>query len=306
MYDLIIVGGGPAGLSAAVYASRAGKKTLVLEKSVCGGQIINAHKVENYPGIKSISGSELAFSLYDQATSFGCEIASEEVTDIKLADDGVKVVITESGEYEAYAVIIATGASGRKLGVENEERFVGKGVSYCATCDGAFFKNKTVAVVGGGNTALDDAMYLSEFCKEVILIHRREEFRGDVGTLERLKERDNVRIITSATVTALNGEERLASIEITNRDGVASVEEVSGIFIAIGVIPATKAFTEIVGVDETGYFQTDETCVTDKPGIFVAGDCRQKNIRQLATAVSDGVVSALAAISYITEHHRKV
>lgn len=300
IYDIIIVGGGIAGLSAAVYASRAGKKTLLIEKSLCGGQIINSPKVENYPGIVSISGYELAAALYEQAESFGCEITFDEVLEVSVGD--IKTVRCALGEHEASAVILATGAQKRKLGLENEDRFIGRGVSYCATCDGSFFKGKRVAVVGGGNTALDDALYLSEMCEEVTLIHRRDEFRGNTLTLGKLKNKENVKIITGYTVSALGGEDRLSEIEITDvSDKTKSKKiEVNGIFIAVGSIPDTGNFSNIVELDESGYFDVDERCVSGNAGIFVAGDCRAKSVRQLATAASDGVIAAIAAADYIS------
>lgn len=299
-YDIIIVGGGIAGLSAAVYASRAGKKTLLIEKSLCGGQIVNSPKVENYPGIVSISGYELSAALYEQAESFGCEITFDEVLEIYAGD--VKKVRCALSEYEAYAVILATGAQKRKLGLENEEKFTGRGVSYCATCDGSFFRGKKVAVVGGGNTALDDALYLSEICAEVTLIHRRDEFRGNARTLEKLKSRENVKMITGYTVSALGGEDRLSEIEIAGVTDKAKRMriEVNGIFIAVGSIPDTGNFSALVELDEGGYFNVDESCATNHSGIFVAGDCRAKNVRQLATAASDGVIAAIAAADYIS------
>ena len=299
-YDIIIVGGGIAGLSAAVYASRAGKRTLLIEKSLCGGQIVNSPRVENYPGIVSISGYELSAALYEQAVSFGCEITFDEVLEVSSGE--VKKLRCALGEYEASAVILATGAQKRKLGIENEERFIGRGVSYCATCDGSFFKGKKVAVVGGGNTALDDALYLCEICSEVTLIHRRDEFRGNAITLRKLQNKENVKILTGYTVSALKGEDRLSGIEI---EGVADKEEhisidVNGIFIAVGSIPDTGNFSSLVALDEGGYFDVDERCATKHEGIFVAGDCRAKAVRQLATAAADGVVAAMAAADYIS------
>ena len=303
MYDIIIVGGGTAGLSAAIYAARAGKRTLLIEKNVCGGQIVNSPKVENYPGILNISGYEFSASLYEQAKNFGCGMIFDEVLEIRAAGR-TKYIRTSQSEYEAQAVIIATGAVSRRLGLEREAEFIGRGVSYCATCDGSFFKGKSVAVVGGGNTALDDALYLSELCSEVILIHRRDEFRGNPMTVEKLRRKDNVRIMTGYVVTALNGDGRLSSVEVAptvgNGNNVKTLD-VSGIFIAIGTVPDTKNFSELVASDESGYFKSDESCTTNIQGVFVAGDCRAKEIRQLATAASDGVVAALAAVSYLTE-----
>ena len=238
MYDIIIIGGGPAGLTAAIYAERASKEVLIFEALNYGGQIINAADVDNYPGEESINGYDLATKMYNQAINMGAEIKFEKV--VKLEDGEIKKVTTEKGEYEAKTVIIATGNDTRKLGLENESELIGKGVSYCATCDGTFYKDKEVAIVGGGNTALEDALYLSNIAKKVYLIHRRDSFRGDDFSVKKLLKKDNVEIIYNSNVTKLNQDEVLKSIEITNKDGEIKELPVSGLFIAVGRIPENE------------------------------------------------------------------
>ena len=297
-YDIIIIGAGPAGLTSAIYARRANKNVLVLEAKSYGGQIINTLDIENYPVEEHISGFEFATKLYNQAKNLGAEIVFEKVVDINdLGNE--KEVVTTKNTYKAKAIIIATGSENRKLGLPNEDELVGKGISYCATCDGAFYKKKTVAVVGGGNTALEDALYLSDIVEKVYLIHRRDEFRGEESTINHLKEKDNVEFIYNSNVTKLNANDRLESIEVTNKDGSTKTIEVSGLFVAVGRIPENQNFAKIVELDETGYVKAGEDCHTNVPGIFVAGDNRVKEVRQLVTATSDGAVAATAAVKYI-------
>ena len=301
-YDIIIVGAGPAGLTAAIYACRAKKKTLVLEAKTFGGQIINTKNVENYPGKMGVSGFELAKDMYDQAVELGTKFEFEKVTKISNLESGEKKVETEDDVYFAKAVIIATGAKNRQLGLENEERLTGRGISYCATCDGAFYKGKIVAVQGGGNVAVEDAIYLSALCEKVYLIHRRNEFRADEKNVSRLKSLKNVEIILGYQVSELLADEttKLKKIKLKAKDSDAERElEVSGLFVAIGQIPETEAFSELVKTDQFGYFASKEDCLTNIPGIFVAGDCREKSVRQLVTATSDGAISAMAAIDYL-------
>ena len=301
MYDIIIVGAGPAGLTAAIYARRASKSVLVLEAMTYGGQIINTPDIENYPVAAHISGLDFANKVYEQATALGAEVVFEKVTEIK--DGGKeKTVVTPDNTYTCKAVIIATGSENRKLGVEGEEQLVGRGISYCATCDGAFYKKKTVAVVGGGNTALEDALYLSDLAETVYLIHRRDAFRGDEATVNALKERSNVKFIYNSTVTKLNADKRLTSIEVTDKNtGEVSTVEVNGLFVAVGRIPENQNFAQIIKLDEAGYIEAGEDCLTNVPGIFAAGDNRVKTVRQLVTAAADGAVAATAAIKYISE-----
>ncbi len=299
MYDIIVVGAGTAGLSAAIYGVRAGKKVLVLEEKSYGGQIINTPEVENYPGIKNISGFEFATNLYEQAKELGAEIAYERVKQILDGEDK-KQVITGEKTYEAKSVIIATGAKNRPLGLEREKEFIGAGVSYCATCDGMFFRGKDVAVVGGGNTALEDTTFLSNYCNKVYLIHRRDEFRGDEHSVNRLKQKENVEFVMESRVTALAGEGRLDAITVEHiPTGELRNISVAGLFVAIGQMPDNEAFRELIDVDVAGYICATEDCKTKVPGVFTAGDCRTKTVRQLTTAAADGAVAALAACEYI-------
>lgn len=299
MYDVIIIGAGPAGLTSSIYSRRANKKTLVLEALSYGGQIINSLDIENYPVEFHISGFDFATKLYEQAKSLGAEIYFEKVTEIKNNDD-YKEVITSNNTYKTKSVIIATGAENRKLGLENENELVGKGISYCATCDGNFYKDKVVAVQGGGNTAIDDALYLSEIASKVYLIHRRDEFRADEAMVNKLKEKDNVEFFLNSSVTKLNAKDNLESIEVTNKDGETKELEVSALFVAIGRTPANADFENLIKVDEAGYIVASEDCHTNIPGIFVAGDNRTKDVRQLVTATNDGAIAAIEASKYIS------
>ena len=298
MYDIIIIGAGPAGLTSAIYARRAAKSVLVLEAKSYGGQIINTLDIENYPAESHISGFDFATKLYNQAKDLGTEIVFEKVVDINNKDN-IKEVITTKNTYQGKTIIIATGSENRKLGLSNEDELVGKGISYCATCDGAFYKDKTVAVVGGGNTALEDALYLSNIANKVYLIHRRDEFRGEESTVNLLKEKNNIEFIYNSNITKLNALEKLDSIEVTNKDGSIKTIEVDGLFIAVGRIPENENFAKIIEVDENGYIKASEDCHTNIPGIFVAGDNRVKEVRQLVTATSDGAIAATAAVKYI-------
>ena len=291
MYDIIIVGAGPAGLTAALYALRANKKVLVLEAKSYGGQIINANLVENYPALPKVSGFEFATNLYNQVKELGCEIKYETVE--RVNDD--KTVVTNKYTYNAKAVILATGAENRKLNIDKERDFVGKGISYCATCDGNFYKNKIVAVSGGGNTAIEDAIYLSDICKKVYLIHRRDEFRAEKKYVDELKKKDNVRFILNANVVKLNGDKALESIDVKTTDEVKNIK-IDGLFIAIGQEPKNEVFKNIVDLDKLGYIIALDDVHTNKKGIYVAGDARVKTLRQLTTATSDGSIAATTAI----------
>ncbi len=299
MYDLIIIGAGTAGLSAAVYGCRAGKKVLVLEENYYGGQIVNTPHIENYPAIKQISGFDFAKALYDQAVDLGAEIVFQNALSIKNTETG-KVVVTKEAEYPCKSIILATGAKHRNLGLEKEKELTGKGISYCATCDGAFFRGRTAAVFGGGNTALTDALYLAEGCKTVYLIHRRNEYRAEAGIQEKIKQKENIVPILESKVVGLTGDESLTGIVIEHVTTKEQKEiSVDGLFIAIGYTPDNKRFEDMVTLDDYGYIVAGEDCKTSMGGVFAAGDCRTKQVRQLTTAASDGAVAALAACEYM-------
>jgi len=301
MYDIIIIGAGPAGLAAAVYGQRADKKTLLIDEKGYGGQIINTPEVENYPAIKKISGFEFAANLYEQASELGAELTFEKAIGIEDRD-GIKVVKTEDNTYEAKAVIVATGAKNRPIGLPREEELTGRGVAYCATCDGAFYRGKTVAVVGGGNTALEDTEVLSGLAEQVYLVHRRDTFRGEQTQVRRLLAKDNVEFVLDSVPVEFLGEEKVQGLKVKNvKTEEEQVLPVDGVFVAIGQMPDNGAFADLIHLDDKGYVSAGEDCLTVAEGIFVAGDCRTKKVRQLATAVSDGAVAALAAVEYINQ-----
>lgn len=301
MFDIIIVGAGPAGLTAAIYGRRASKSVLVLEAKAWGGQIINTPDIENYPVEAHISGFDFANRLYEQAKGLGAEVVMEKVVELQDLGDR-KQVRTTGNTYEARTVILATGSENRKLGVEGETRLIGKGISYCATCDGNFFRKKDVAVVGGGNTALEDALYLADLANKVYLIHRRDQFRGEDATVARLKQRENVEFVYNSTVTGLIADKRLTGVEVTNKlDGSVRTLEVNGLFVAVGRIPENENFRALVELDQSGYAVSGEDCHTRTPGVFVAGDNRAKAVRQLVTAAADGAVAATEAVKYLNQ-----
>ena len=303
MEDIIIIGGGPAGLTAAIYVQRAGKQCLVIEAGAFGGQIITTTNVVNYPGIKSFAGADFALELYNQAKDFGAKFKTAKVVGIDIEGDK-KIVKTNKGDFQAKAIIIATGASSRPLGLENENKFLGRGLSYCATCDGGFYKGKNVAVVGGGNTAFEDALYLADICNKVYLIHRRNEFRAAETTVEALKEKKNVEFVLEANVTDVLGEKHLEKIVVTKNSGEKIELEIAGLFVAVGQVPSNNAFSNVLKLDKLGYVVAGEDCKTKVPGIFVAGDCRTKTLRQLVTAESDGAIAAIESISYLNQISR--
>lgn len=297
MYDIIIIGGGPAGLTAALYACRANKKTLVIEKETFGGQITFSPKVENIPGFISLTGNEFAEKLVEQVLEQGADVESCEA--IEIRDGEIKTVVTDDGEYQGKSVIIATGAKHRMLGIDGEERYVGEGISFCAVCDGAFYKNKTVAVVGGGNSALQEAILLSDTAKKVYVVQNLDFFTGEKKLVEQLEQLENVEIILGVTVDSFVGDNELEGIVIKNSAGETRKLELDGLFVAIGLIPQNEAFKNVVKLDGRGYAEVDESCETETKGIFVAGDCRTKKIRQVTTAAADGAIAALAACDYV-------
>lgn len=299
MYDIVIIGAGPAGMTAAIYARRANKTVLIIEAKTYGGQIVNALDIENYPTAEHISGFDFATKMYEQVKKMDAEVVF--TTAKKINNLGVvKEIVTNDGTYTAKTVIIATGLENRPLGL-GEEKMIGRGISYCATCDGAFYKGKTVAVVGGGNTALSDVLVLADLAEKVYLIHRRTEFRGEAKLVEQVKNRANVELVLDSEVEKLEGEKRLEAVEVKNKNDEVRRILVDGLFVAVGQMPKNENFADVIEVDEAGYILADESCETNVAGIFVAGDNRKKEVRQLVTATSDGAVAALKAVQYLSE-----
>ena len=301
MYEILIVGGGPAGLTAAIYAARAGKHVAVLERGSTGGQIISAPLVENYPGIPSVSGTELARQMTEQACTFGAEIVYTEAVGLEKTPAGFRVLCMD-GVREAKAVILATGAAHRQLGLAAEDALTGCGVSYCAVCDGAFYEGLDVAVVGGGDTALQDTLFLANICRSVTLIHRREAFRASAMLVSRAEKQENIRLLRSRTVQRLiRSEDALQGVELLHTEtGQTERLNVDGLFIAVGQAPQSAPFLDAIAAED-GYYLAGEDTKTSLPGVFAAGDGRKKQVRQLTTAVSDGAAAALAACRYLEE-----
>lgn len=299
LWDIVVIGGGIAGITAAVYAARAGKRVLLLEKETVGGQIADSPKVENYPGYESVSGSALSEVFRKQALDLGIEIKREKALSAENERD-MKCVRTAKNAYTCRAIILAGGVKHRHLGIDAEAQYVGRGVSYCALCDGAFFKNKTVAVVGGGNTAAQNALFLAETAKEVYLIHRRSEFRAYQAFVTQLTALPNVKLCLNKTVTALSGAPLLRELTLTDTiSGETQALAADGLFVSVGQVPDNGAFSDLADLDENGFIVADETCLTKTAGVFAAGDCRTKSVRQLTTAAADGSVAAVAACEYI-------
>jgi len=301
-YDVIIIGGGAAGMTAALYSLRSGKSVLLLEKETIGGQISKSPRVENFPTIKEISGEELSSKLFDQIMDLGCEFELDTVTKIEKIDNTFKV-FGEYGNYESKSVIIATGLEHRKINIENEDELIGKGVSYCAVCDGAFYKDEDVCLVGDGNTALQYSILLSNYCKKVYVCTLFDKFFGDDVLVKKLKERDNVEIIQNVSLTKFIASDELEGLVFKNTKDDSLLElNVKGCFIAIGQIPNNEIFSNLVELDKNGYILVNEDLESKTKGLFVAGDCRQKKVRQLTTAVSDGAMASVGAVSYIDKN----
>jgi len=299
MYDIIIVGAGPAGLTAALYARRANKKVLIIEKSTVGGQITYSPKIENYPGFIQMSGNELADKLFDQITTLGVEFEIDEVVDAYVVDGIIKVV-GESATYEGKSLIIAVGAKHRKLGVEGEDDYIGEGVSYCAICDGAFYAGKDVGIVGGGNSALQEAVLLSETSKKVTIIQNLAYFTGEARLVEAVSARSNIEVIYSSVVKSFVDDNGFGGVVIENtEDKKEKTLKLDALFVAIGLVPDNKAFGKLIKINNYGYADSPEDCTTTTAGVFVAGDCRVKTTRQITTAMADGTVAAISACRYI-------
>lgn len=301
-YDVAIIGGGPAGLTAGIYAARAGKSTAVIERGLIGGQITFTDSIDNFPAAPGMNGAEYAMKIQSQSESFGAEIIMDEITEVAPpeTEGGTFKIKGNSDEYEATAVILATGLDNRKMGISGEDGLISRGISFCAVCDGAFFRNKEVAVYGGGNTAVEDAAFLANICSKVTIIHRRDRFRAEQAVVDELKALDNVEFVMTSNVVGVNGDKVLESITVKNNEtGETRDIAVSALFVAIGKIPNGKPFANLVATDEAGYFEIGESCEAGTPGVFVAGDGRAKELKQLTTAVSDGSIAATKACHYV-------
>ncbi len=300
MHDIIIIGAGPAGLTAGIYARRANKSVLIIDKGSFGGQMTYSPKIENYPAYGEISGNELADKMVEQALNLGVEVEIDEVLDVIPNEDGTKTVVTEMGEFACKAVIVAAGAAHRRLGIENEENYVGNGISFCAVCDGAFYKDKNIAVIGGGNSAMQEALLLSSTSKKVTVIQNLAFLTGEDKLAKQIESSSNIEVIYNSVVKEIidkNGE--FGGIIIENDNGEKTSLEFDGMFVAIGLAPKNKPFEKVGQLDKYGYIVADESCRMTTPGVFVAGDCRTKTVRQITTAAADGSIAAVSACKYI-------
>ena len=302
IYDMIIIGSGPAGLAAAVYGQRAKLDLIVIEKQmISGGQIINTLEVDNYPGLPGIGGFELGQKFREHAEKLGTAFVTDEVKEVRINKDGTRTVVGAETDYTAKTVVIASGAEHSLLGVPGEKELTGSGVSYCATCDGNFYRNKVTAVVGGGNVALGDALYLARLCQKVYLIHRRDSFRGAKVLEDKVRAAENIELVLDSTVEEICGEGQVKAILVKNKkSGAESELAIDGLFIAVGIVPESKSFP-FLETDERGYVLADETCETNVPGVYAAGDVRKKQLRQVITAVADGANAVESAVRYLTE-----
>lgn len=302
MEDIIIIGAGTAGLTAAIYGQRAGLSCRIFEKYAPGGQIVNSPSIENYPGMYGVSGYDYSMALFDQAQKLGAKVEFAEVTGIDFSGKNKKVS-TSAGEFEAKAIIVANGAARRKIGCKGEDEFEGRGVSYCATCDGNFFRGKTVAVVGGGESAFEETEYLAEICDKVYLIHRRDVFTAAKTAVDSVLKKKNVTVLTNSVIEEIKGENAVSSIILKNRANQSKAEiPLSAVFVAIGLKPENEIYSSVLKLDDYGYIDAGEDCLTAAEGVFVAGDTRKKSLRQLVTAASDGAVAANAAANYIRKN----
>ena len=303
MYDIVIIGGGPAGLTAAVYALRAGRSVVVIEKNGFGGQIAYSPKVENIPGTLQISGAAFADQLVEQAMNLGADMELETVTGIEKKDGLFRIHTEDGAEFEGRSVILATGVKHRMLGLEGEQELIGRGISFCAVCDGAFYAGQDVAMIGGGNSALQEALLLSEVCRKVTIVQNLADFTGEKKLAQALAEKENVEVHFNTLVTGyLQQDGELTGLTLRDQNGVSSEIAVSGAFLAVGLVPENEAFAEFAQLNQWGYFDSAEDCCTKTPGIFVAGDCRSKRIRQVVTASADGAVAATAACAYLDQN----
>ena len=294
-YDVVIVGGGPAGLTAGIY-------TAIIERGMIGGQITFTDSIDNFPAAPGMNGAEYAMKIQAQAESFGAEIIMDEIVEVSAPESEGEVFKLKGNndDYEAVSVVLATGLDNRKMGISGEDGFISRGISFCAVCDGAFFRNKEVAVYGGGNTAVEDATFLANICSKVTIIHRRDRFRAEQAVVNELKAHDNVEFVMSSNVVGVNGDNALETITVKNNEtGETGDIPVSALFVAIGKIPNGKPFADLVATDDAGYYDIDEMCITQTPGLFVAGDGRSKQLKQLTTAVADGSVAATKACQYV-------